>query len=99
MAANFISKDEVSQNIVNAFIQRRLQHVITTLKRLETATARHRATKKSSTRYSSIGDEYSVQGHIKGLYIMLLSPLYFFDVGSRYFFFLLLLYLCSKHAY
>ena len=27
MAANFISKDEVSQNIVNAYIQRRLQHV------------------------------------------------------------------------
>ena len=83
MAANFISKDEVSQNIVNAFIQRKLQHAITALKRVETATARHRAVKKPIKAQSPINDEYSVHGYIKGTCIMLLSLLYFFVGNSR----------------
>ena len=84
MAANFISKDEMSQNIVNTFIQRKLQHAITALKRVETATARHRAVKKLTRAQSPIGDEYSVHGYIKGACIMFLSLLHLFEGNSRY---------------
>jgi predicted metal-dependent hydrolase len=77
MAANFISKDEVSQNIVNAFLQRRLQYIITALKKLEVATARHRANKLASVTDSSTNDEYSVHGYIKGAYVVLHSSIIF----------------------
>jgi hypothetical protein len=75
MAANFISKDEVSQNIVNAFLQRRLQYIITALKKLEIATARHRANKAAVVIDSSTNDEYSVHGYIKGAYFTFHSPI------------------------
>ena len=77
MAANFISKDEVSQNIVNAFLQRRLQYIITALKKLEVATARHRANKEAAVTDTLTNDEYSVHGYIKGAYVVLPSPLHY----------------------
>lgn len=75
MAANFISNDEASQNIVNAFLQRRLQYIITALKKLEIATARHRANKEAAATDSSTNDEYSVHGYVKGACAVLLSPI------------------------
>lgn len=83
MAANFISKDEVSQKIVNAFLQRRLQYIITALKKLEIATARHRANKEAAVTDSSTNDEYSVHGYIKGAYIVLRDTLHYLKKRRR----------------
>jgi predicted metal-dependent hydrolase len=91
MAANFISKDEVSQNIVNEFLQRRLQYIITSLKKLEIATARHRANMEAAVTDSATNDEYSVHGYIKGAYVVPYSPLHYLkrEVAALFFSFFL----------